>query len=270
MKAKKKTTKTMELEPIELEPPRSMQETTVTSVSPETQMISMIERMAMNPEVDVDKLERLMAMNTQMLDRQAEQEYTRAMVKVQQGLRGVTRDKHNPQTHSNYPSLEAMKKAVVPAYTAEGFAVSYGEGVTDKPDHIRVTCKVMHIAGHSEPFYYDCPIDDKGMSGKVNKTLTHGKASAITYGERYILKLIFNITIQDEDDDGNASGPMPVISDDEALILESLISDNEINPVKFSAWMRQALKCDSISSLNATGYKTAIERVNSAIRAQSK
>lgn len=235
------------------------------------QMISMIERMAMNPEVDVEKLERLMAMQEKMLDRTAEQEYTRAMVAVQNEIQAVTRDKMNPQTHSRFVSLEAIKKGVTPVYTNHGFALSYGEAESAKEDNVRVTCKVMHSGGHSENFFYDCPIDDKGIAGKVNKTPTHGKASAVTYGERYILKLIFNITIQDEDDDGNAASQMvDYIDEDQVNLLHSKIAENEIDEKKFNSWLKRDLKVDGLEFVSVQAFKTVNARIDSAIRAKVK
>lgn len=233
----------------------------------EGQMINMIERLALNPDVDVEKLERMVALQMTMLDRQSEQQYTQAMVRVQQNLRGVTRDKHNPQTHSNYPSLEAMKKAVVPAYTAEGFAMSYGEGESPKPEHVRVICKVMHSGGHSENFFYDCPIDDKGIQGKTNKTATHGKASAVSYGERYILKLIFNVTIQDEDDDGNAAGqPVERITEEQALTIHARLTDNDIDVDKFESKLERIYGCRCIDDISAGLYSQIDSDITTIIK----
>lgn len=237
----------------------------------ESNMVSMIERMAMSPDVDVDKLERLMVMQEKMLDRSAEQEYTRAMVAVQKEIKAVTRDKLNPQTHSRFVSLEAIKKVVVPVYTDNGFALSYGEAESTKDNNVRVTCKVMHSGGHSENFFYDCPIDDAGIAGKVNKTPTHGKASAVTYGERYILKLIFNITIQDEDDDGNAASQMvEYITEEMENILDAKIEENDIDREKFKSWLSRDLKVNSLSEVSMQAYKTVDARINSAIRAKEK
>ena len=237
----------------------------------ENTMVSMIERMAMSPDVDVEKLERLMVMQEKMLDREAEQMYTRSMVAVQSKIQAVTRDKVNPQTHSRFVSLEAMKKVVVPVYTDEGFALSYGEAESTKEDMVRVTCKVMHSGGHSERFFYDCPIDDKGIAGKTNKTPTHGKASAVTYGERYILKLIFNITIQDEDDDGNAASQMvEYITEEMSNLLDSKLEENEIDRKKFNSWLKRDLKVDSLDQVSMKAYKTVDARINSAIRAKDK
>lgn len=234
----------------------------VTIEQPASEMAAMIERMVMNPEVDASKMQLILDMKHSEEDRDAEKAYTRAMVRTQKGLRAVTRDKVNPQTRSSYPSLEAMAKAVVPAYTAEGLAISYGEGVTDKQDQIRVTCKVMHEDGHSENFFYDCPVDDKGIAGKVNKTATHGKASGVSYGQRYLLKMIFNVTIQDEDDDGNAAGKEyeELISDDQYSALTDIINgietDFKVKDVELNLCMY--LGVQGLKLLPERGYKKAV------------
>ena len=234
-------------------------------------MISMIERMVMNPDVDVAKMQQIIDMKHTEEDREAEKSYTRAMVRTQQGLRAVTRDKVNPQTRSSYPSLEAMAKAVVPAYTAEGLAISYGEGVTDKQDQIRVTCKVMHEDGHSENFFYDCPVDDKGIKGNVNKTATHGKASGVSYGQRYLLKMIFNVTIQDEDDDGNAAGQtVERITEDQALQIHAKLTDNGIDVKKFEGQTNRIRGCNGLDDLRADLFDVVMADIDGIIAKRNK
>jgi hypothetical protein len=48
------------------------------------------------------------------------------------------------------------------------------------------------------------PADGKGAKGGDVMTRTHAAGSAFSYGQRYLLKLIFNIATG-EDDDGNAA-----------------------------------------------------------------
>jgi len=244
---------------------------TVPATTPENQMISMIERMVMNPEVDADKMQKIIDMKNSEEDREAEKAYTRAMVSTQQSLKAVTRDKTNNQTHSNYPSLEAMAKAIVPAYTANGLAISYGEGNCPHEGQIRVTCKVMHEAGHSENFFYDCPVDNKGIKGNVNKTETHGKASGVSYGQRYLLKLIFNVTIQDEDDDGNAAGNnIERISEDQALTIHSMLTDNDLDVAAFESWLSRDLKCHGINNVSVDSYEFVVNQIKAKINKNQK
>jgi hypothetical protein len=53
------------------------------------------------------------------------------------------------------------------------------------------------------------PADGKGARGNDVMTKTHAAGSAMSYGMRYLLKLIFNVAVGvDLDDDGNgASNP---------------------------------------------------------------
>ena len=45
----------------------------------------------------------------------------------------------------------------------------------------------------------------KEAMGTVNKTKIHASGSTLSYGRRYLLKLIFNLTTVDElDDDGQS------------------------------------------------------------------
>jgi hypothetical protein len=49
------------------------------------------------------------------------------------------------------------------------------------------------------------PIDTKGARGGDVMTRTHATGSAYTYGKRYLLIGMFNLSI-DDDDDGNSAG----------------------------------------------------------------
>jgi hypothetical protein len=49
------------------------------------------------------------------------------------------------------------------------------------------------------------PVDGKGARGGDVMTKTHAMGSGVSYGMRYLLRMIFNLAI-DYDDDGNAAG----------------------------------------------------------------
>lgn len=167
-------------------------------------ILSMIERVASNPNADLDKMERLYAMRERVAAQEAERAYNEAMSAVQAELRPVATDAANPQTKSRYASYAALDKAVRPIYSKHGFALSFYSGEGAPADHVRVTCKVS-CGGHSERPFVDMPADGKGAKGGDVMTKTHAAGSAFSYGQRYLLKLIFNIAVG-EDDDGNAAG----------------------------------------------------------------
>ena len=95
------------------------------AVRQEAGMVAMMERLALNPELPVDKLEKLLDMQIKIMGIEAEKEFAAAMARVQSKLPKVARDGDNEQTGSKYSTLEAIAAAIKPIYTAEGFSMSF-------------------------------------------------------------------------------------------------------------------------------------------------
>lgn len=173
-------------------------------VSEASSLIAAIERAARDPSVDLDKFERLMAMSERINARNAEQAFNEALAAAQHEMRPVAADASNPQTRSKYASYLALDKAMRPIYTRHGFALSFNTAEGAPEGCIRVVCSVSH-QGHTQKYQLDMPADGKGAKGGDVMTKTHAVGSGISYAQRYLLKMIFNISVGD-DDDGNAAG----------------------------------------------------------------
>ena len=193
------------------------------SYLPTAQVIQMVERIAMNPEADIEKLERVMALQERMLDRDQEVIFNKALVAAQREMPVVETKSENKQTNSFYAKLDTINKAIVPVYTKHGFAVSFDTQDSPLPEHIRIVATLVHADGHSKDFRHDLPIDDKGIKGSVNKTQMHGRASTVSYGQRYLLCMIFNISTG-TDVDGNRDQPNK-ITEEQALDLKAKIQE---------------------------------------------
>lgn len=161
---------------------------------------------ANDPNIDVNKVERLLAMHERMHERAAEQKFNSAMTKAQAAMGPISADAVNPQTRSTYASYAQLNRALRPIYTKNGFALSFDTDDSPKENHIRVLCYVSHAAGHVRTYKCDMPADGKGAKGGDVMTKTHAQGSAMTYAQRYMLKLIFNVAIGENDDDGNGAG----------------------------------------------------------------
>lgn len=170
-------------------------------------MLSMIERAARDPQVDIDKLERLMQLRDRTLAREAETAFNNAMTEAQSRIGRIAADKENKQTHSWYATYASMDRKVRPIYVECGFSLSFDTAPDAPADCVRVVCYVSHRAGHTRTYRVDMPADGKGAKGGDVMTKTHAAGSAMSYGSRYLLKLIFNIAIGEdpEDDDGNGA-----------------------------------------------------------------
>lgn len=199
-------------------------------------IFSIIERAARDPNVDLDKMERLMAMREREMNRMAETAFNAAMKAAQSEMPQVVRDADNDQTRSRYARYETISEAIQPVIARNGFSLTFSEGTPAKDNCIRVVCDVMHEAGFTKQYYADVPFDNVGMKGNANKTNTHAYGSTKSYGKRYLKCDIFDVAVKNLDDDGNAAGD-PVshekISPDQVKAILALIEETESDIQKF-------------------------------------
>jgi hypothetical protein len=177
-----------------------------------------------DPNFDVAKFRSLVEIQREEQDRQdaredrqselgAEAAFWAAMAQVQEQMIPVRARIENTQTRSVYADYAAMDRMLRPIYAPSGFALSYGEEDSPKADHVRVFCVVTHTEretgkprrSHVRKYHVDMPSDGKGARGGDVMSKTHASMSAFTYGQRGLLKMIFNIAVS-KDDDGNAAG----------------------------------------------------------------
>lgn len=167
-------------------------------------IMGLIERAARDESVDIEKMERLMQMHDRMCAKQAETAFNMAMNAVQARMRRISADAQNNQTRSSYATYGKLDAALRPIYTDEGISLSFdtepaGDGL------VGIVCYVSHIAGHTRAYRAAVPSDGKGAKGGDVMTKTHAFGSGASYGMRYLLKMIFNVAIGEDDDDGNGA-----------------------------------------------------------------
>ena len=187
-------------------------------------------------ENKVDALEKLLAMREREIDRTAAQAFAQSMVQCQSRIEPVARTADNTQTSSKYAPLEAIYKAAIPIAREHGFALSFGTADSPLPDHVRIVCDVMHRDGHTKQYRTDLAVDNAGIKGNVNKTRIHGEGSTMTYGQRYLTAMIFNVlSFVEKDTDGNRGGSSGSITAEQAADLHTAIVDAGVDEGKFLA-----------------------------------
>jgi len=226
----------------------------ITKREDTTAVVKMIEAAAANPDIDVAKLEKMLDMQERILDRQAETDFNAAMSAAQSEIGRVSADAVNPQTRSKYASYAALDKALRPIYTSHGFAVSFDTADSPAQDCVRVLAYVSHRGGHTRTYHVDVPADGKGIKGNAMMTRTHAAGSAMSYGMRYLLKLIFNVAVGEDDDDGN-SAAIPRVNEEQAANIRALISEVGADEQAFLKW----LKADSVEHIQAAAYEMAVK-----------
>ena len=214
-------------------------------------LMEVISRAASDPNTDVDKLERLMSLYERMAAHKAEESYHEAMSAAQAEMRPIAADANNPQTKSKYASYHALDQALRPIYTKYGFSLGFDTEPSAIADHLLVICKV-HRAGHTERHQIDMPADGKGAKGGDVMTKTHATGAAMSYGQRYLLRGVFNIAVFDDDGTG-ASAPTQFVNETQRDELLALADEVGADKQKFCAF----LKVTSFATIPANQYQRA-------------
>ncbi len=148
-----------------------------------------IQRVAENPQADIEKMERLMALYERMEAKRAVADYASAFAAMQCELPSIG-EKGNAAGRYTYALWEHINAAIKPILSAHGFAISF------KVDGPNVTATLMHVGGHSDSTTITVAPDASG-----NKNAVQALGSAISYGKRYTASALLNLTSHGEDDD---------------------------------------------------------------------
>lgn len=213
-------------------------------------------RAAITGGVDLDKMERMLNIQMQWEANEAKKAYNDAMSKVHALIPSIAKTMKNPQTNSRYVDLNDIIVKTKEVYTNEGFSVSFYEGDEAPEGHVRICADITHRLGHTVTRHYDVPLDGKGLKGNANMTAIHGKASATSYGRRYLMCMIFNIPTND-DNDGNTND-VP-LDDNKVKIIRDGIAEVGIDEQQFLKYM-DVEKIEDIKVSSYAKAKVAIEQ----------
>lgn len=170
-------------------------------------MMDLIARLAADPNTDVDKFERMLAMAERIRAHEAKVAFTTAKLAMKPKLpvideRGQILNSSN-KVQSTYAEWEDINDAIAPLLTEHGFDLAFRPGTTPEGKVI-VTGVLTHIAGHAEEAEITLPLDGSG-----GKNAVQGVGSSLSYGKRYAAIALLNITSRhkrDRDDDGRGAG----------------------------------------------------------------
>jgi hypothetical protein len=175
-------------------------------------------QMAVQQGADLDKLERLMALQERWEANEARKAYDTAFAAFKAQAVVIVKNRKvtaGPLAGKSYAELFSVVNAVTPALSAHGLSSSW-KITKDEPQWLEVTCTIKHVAGHTESVSMGGPPDVGGAKNAIQ-----ARASTVSYLERYTLKAITGLSEQDDDDNGGRAGPEPRGNDD----LDKLIQD---------------------------------------------
>jgi len=229
-------------------------------------MIAMIERVVMDPSIPIDRLEKMMELKYTLEDRarlaakeeqefQSRKAYFVAMSACQKKLPVVTKTKRNSHTNSNYADLAAIEDQAMPIIHEHGFGVSFQPDGYNEKGELCIKWEISHSDGYVRNGIGEIPVDGVGAKGNVNKTGTQAFGSTATYGRRYLLCMLFNISTGD-DRDGNAPAEnSQTLSEEQIQQLRDLIEETSADiQICCEKW-----KVEALVDLPASKFKGAYD-----------
>lgn len=225
-------------------------------------LISMIERAARDPAVDIDRVERMYVMFERASARSAKAAFIAALAEMQAKLpiiekRGTigTNEKNAQGVKTGrqvamtaYAKWEDVVEGITPILGAHGFSISF-RIAQPAPDRVAVTAVLGHRDGHTEETSLALPIDSSGAKNNVQ-----GWGSSVSYGKRYTAFALLNIVARGEDDDARGVEGAPVITDEQAMVLREAIEATDSDLQAFCKYF----KVEALAELKAADYERAV------------
>lgn len=227
-------------------------------VSDNAAIIQVIERAALNPEVDIDKMERLLAMQERIVARNAEAAYASAFADMQPELPEIP-ERGKGHGSITYAKWEDINDLIKPVLSRHGFSLSFRTGRSEagKPT---VTAVLRHREGHSDETTLELDSDQSGSKNSVQAI-----GSSTSYGKRYTAQALLNLTSRGEDDDGYRAGTGERLSEEQIREINELAEEVGADKIKFCKY----IQVKSIADIPVNRFEKAKAILNSK-REQTK
>lgn len=233
-------------------------------------MASMFIKLASNPDVDVDKLEKLMELYERDEARKAQVAFNSDFAAMQSEITTVSKASRVDYTGAkgrtvyNFASLEDIVDAVRPVLQRFGFAVSFKVNTSNG---VNVQCSLMHKEGHSIETAMQLQADKSGGKNDVQAL-----GSSISYAKRYTLSSLLNIATRDDDDAQAAmQKDARFITAGQSKTLEAKFDQLPTERQdKFNEWLQNSMRVNSIPEVAVSQFNTVLTALNKAIAGLEK
>jgi len=248
---------------------------TASLVDGASSVLALINRLALDPHADVEKLDPIIAMYERLKAKEAELQYNAAKGRILKKLAAMKIVKNKPAlydieegrpqngTHEafKYAPLEEIDKHLRPLLAEEEMDLSY----SDEPlqsGGLLIRGRLKHLpSGHYEDSFIPAPLDTTGSKSEVQAV-----GSTNSFLRRYITCNIFNIVVVGEDDDGNGG----TMDEAQTKTILDLIKKAKVGP-KFLKYMKAETVAEAgsleaaVATIAARDYRKAISTLDEQI-----
>jgi hypothetical protein len=228
-------------------------------------VLGMIERVARDPSVDIDKMNQLMSWRKEMIADQRRAAFDEAMASAKAEIPVIHKNREvdftsaKGRTNYRHEDLAEIARTVSPILAKYGLSYRYRVS-SNVNEPIMVTCIVSHKSGHFEETTLGAGRDDSGNKNSIQQV-----GSTLTYLQRMTLKAALGLAASD-DDDGKASAaveeyvpPEGSISPDQVDNIRQQLALKGCSEKAFLQWAKQK----RIEDIQADLYEACMDGIAS-------
>lgn len=195
-------------------------------------------RIAVEGGADIEKLERLMALQERWEANEARKAYNDALANFKAEAVEVIKRKlvdfatAKGRTTYKHAELSDVVDVIGPALSRHGLSFTW----STKQDKgwIEVTCTLRHRMGHSESVSLSAPPDESGGKNNIQAII-----STTTYLERHTLKAITGVAEKGQDDDGRTGDQQEEAPEIPAELMAAANAAAQKGAKAFTGWWKK-------------------------------
>lgn len=232
--------------------------TAVTQAGQEEGTMAGLLRLAIDKNLPVESLEKLVALNERIMDRHASEEFNAAMAAFQAECPPIARTstanvatKSGARFSYKYAELDEIARTAGPLLHKYGLSFAWDSSM-DK-GILRCICTLRHSNGHSITASFECPTDSEAGMSPAQKY-----AAALTFARRQSLVSVLGLTNADPDTDGGEHHGTETITASQVADLAAMIDEVKADKPTFLKWM----KVEKLAEIRQHDFKKAIDGLN--------
>ena len=244
------------------------EELAVSAVAPASNDINPMQMIALAVQqgADVDKLEKLMALQERWEANEAKKAYVVAMAQFSADAPELYKDKKvsflnndNSVTSYNHATLAQISGKIGASLAKYGMSHSWKTSQAN--GQVEVTCKITHKLGHVEEVTLMAAPDSSGKKNGIQQI-----ASTVTYLERYTLLASVGLAAHEQDDDGRGADVSEYVTEADVETIIELCAKAGMNTNKLC----EAYKVETLERLPLNKLANVTSRINATINKKAK